>query len=282
MTLSRWSLPRSLAMPLPLLAALAWSLLPLLWQLLTSLRTPEALVLQGPAAWLQGWTLENYRLVLLGDPPFLRYLVNSSLVGATTTALTLLLAIPAAYGLQRQQAGLRRAVTLLLLAVAMFPYVLLFLALLELARALGWGNQLLALAVPYAGLSLPLAVLLLQAAFADLPPELEDAARLEGLNLWQRLRWVLLPLLTPAIASTAILVFLFSWNEYPIALTWISRTDLLPLPVAMARIAGSSVYAVPYGAFAAATVLGALPLLLLVLVFQRQIVSGLTQGAVQG
>ena len=282
MTLSRWSLPRSLAMPLPLLAALAWSLLPLLWQLLTSLRTPEALVLQGPAAWLQGWTLENYRLVLLGDPPFLRYLVNSSLVGATTTALTMLLAIPAAYGLQRQQAGLRRAVTLLLLAVAMFPYVLLFLALLELARALGWGNQLLALAVPYAGLSLPLAVLLLQAAFADLPPELEDAARLEGLNLWQRLRWVLLPLLTPAIASTAILVFLFSWNEYPIALTWISRTDLLTLPVAMARIAGSSVYAVPYGAFAAATVLGALPLLLLVLVFQRQIVSGLTQGAVQG
>ena len=282
MTLSRWSLPRSLAMPLPLLAALAWSLLPLLWQLLTSLRTPEALVMQGPAAWLQGWTLENYRVVLLGDPPFLRYLVNSSLVGATTTALTLLLAIPAAYGLQRQQAGLRRAVTLLLLAVAMFPYVLLFLALLELARALGWGNQLLALAVPYAGLSLPLAVLLLQAAFADLPPELEDAARLEGLNLWQRLRWVLLPLLTPAIASTAILVFLFSWNEYPIALTWISRTDLLTLPVAMARIAGSSVYAVPYGAFAAATVLGALPLLLLVLVFQRQIVSGLTQGAVQG
>ena len=282
MTLSRWSLPRSLAMPLPLLAALAWSLLPLLWQLLTSLRTPEALVLQGPTAWLQGWTLENYRLVLLGDPPFLRYLVNSSLVGATTTALTLLLAIPGAYGLQRQQAGLRRAVTLLLLAVAMFPYVLLFLALLELARALGWGNQLLALAVPYAGLSLPLAVLLLQAAFADLPPELEDAARLEGLNLWQRLRWVLLPLLTPAIASTAILVFLFSWNEYPIALTWISRTDLLTLPVAMARIAGSSVYAVPYGAFAAATVLGALPLLLLVLVFQRQIVSGLTQGAVQG
>lgn len=282
MTLSRWSLPRSLAMPLPLLAALAWSLLPLLWQLLTSLRTPEALVLQGPAAWLQGWTLENYRLVLLGDPPFLRYLVNSSLVGATTTALTLLLAIPAAYALQRQQAGLRRAVTLLLLAAAMFPYVLLFLALLELARALGWGNQLLALAVPYAGLSLPLAVLLLQAAFADLPPELEDAARLEGLNLWQRLRWVLLPLLTPAIASTAILVFLFSWNEYPIALTWISRTTLLTLPVAMARIAGSSVYAVPYGAFAAATVLGALPLLLLVLVFQREIVSGLTQGAVQG
>ena len=93
---------------------------------------------------------------------------------------------------------------------------------------------------------------------------------------------MLLPLLRPALASTAILVFLFSWNEYPIALTWISRADLLTLPVAIARIAGSSVYSVPYGPFAAATVLGSLPLLVLVLVFQRSIVAGLTQGAIKG
>ena len=93
---------------------------------------------------------------------------------------------------------------------------------------------------------------------------------------------VLIPLIAPATASTAILVFLFAWNEYPIALTWLSRSEQLTLPVAMARIAGSSVYSVPYGAYAAATVLGALPLLLLVLLFQRQIVSGLTNGAVKG
>ena len=129
---------------------------------------------------------------------------------------------------------------------------------------------------------MPLAVLLLLSAFRDLPSELEEAARLEGFDLWQRLRWVLIPLIGPATASTAILVFLFSWNEYPIALTWISRADLLTLPVAIARIAGSSVYSIPYGAYAAATVLGALPLLLLVLIFQRQIVSGLTQGAIKG
>jgi multiple sugar transport system permease protein len=105
---------------------------------------------------------------------------------------------------------------------------------------------------------------------------------LEGLDFGERLRHVLLPLLSPALASTAILVFLFSWNEYPIALTWISRADRLTLPTAISRIAGSSVYAVPYGAFAAATVLGSLPLLLLVLLFQRSIVSGLTQGAIKG
>jgi multiple sugar transport system permease protein len=160
--------------------------------------------------------------------------------------------------------------------------VLLFLALLGLARRFDLGNDLLALTLPYAGLCLPLAVLLMRAAIADLPPELEEAAQLEGLDFGERLRHVLLPLLSPALASTAILVFLFSWNEYPIALTWISRADRLTLPTAISRIAASSVYAVPYGAFAAATVLGSLPLLLLVLLFQRSIVSGLTQGAIKG
>ena len=124
--------------------------------------------------------------------------------------------------------------------------------------------------------------LLLQAAFADIPIELEEAALIEGMNLWQRLRWILLPLMAPAIASSGLLVFLFSWNEYPIALTWLSRSDLLTLAPAMARIAGSSVYTIPYGAFAAATVLGSAPLILLMLLFQRQIISGLTQGAIKG
>jgi multiple sugar transport system permease protein len=262
------------------LLVLLWSLGPLLWQLRTSLLRPEALV----APLLEGnpWTLANYRLVLAGDPPFWRYLGNSTLVALATTLLTLLLAVPCAYGLQQQRGLLRWGVGLGWVGAAMFPTVLLFLALLEMARAFGLANDLLALSLPYAGLSLPLAVLLLRAALADLPTELEDAARLEGLGLGQRLRHVLLPLLGPALASTAILVFLASWNEYAIALTWISRNDLLTLPIAIARIGGGSVFTIPYGAFAAATVLGSLPLLLLVLVAQRPIVSGLTRGAVKG
>jgi multiple sugar transport system permease protein len=168
------------------------------------------------------------------------------------------------------------------MTAALFPYVLLFLALLELARNFHLGNSLFALSLPYSALAMPLALLLLTAAFEGLPKDLDDAARLEGLTLRQRLRWVMLPLIAPASASTAILVFLFAWNEYPIALTWLSRSDLLTLPVAMARIAGSSIYSIPYGAYAAATVLGAIPLLLLVLLFQRQIVSGLTNGAIKG
>ena len=273
----RMALGRSALVALLLL----WSLGPMLWQLYTSLRSADALLL-GSAGLGGGWTLANYTDVLSGDPPFWRYVLNSTVVGALSTLFTLALAIPCAYALSRRGGLLRLLVGGGLLAAAVFPYVLLFLALLEVARQLGLANNLLALSLPYAGLSLPLAVLLLQAAFAELPVELEENALLEGFSLLQRLRWILLPLMGPAVASTGLLVFLFSWNEFPIALTWLSRSELLTLAPAMARIAGSSVFTVPYGAFAAATVLGSLPLLALLLLFQRQIVAGLTQGAIKG
>ena len=260
---------------------LTWSLGPLLWQLYTSFTINEALV--TPFADLhQRWTLAHYQSVLTGEPPFWRYLLNSLIVGAGSTVLTLVIAIPAAYALTRSQGRVSQVARVLLIGAALFPYVLLFLALLEVARSLNLGNHLLALTIPYAALSQPLAILLLSSAFRDLPIDLEEAATLEGLDLWQKLRWVLIPLITPATTSTAILVFLFAWNEYPIALTWISDSNLLTLPVAMARIAGSSIYSVPYGAYAAATVLGSIPLIFLVLMFQKSIVSGLTSGAVKG
>ena len=257
---------------------LIWSLGPMLWQLYTSFRPTEALT-GGSRA---GWTLEHYRLLLQGDPPFGQYLLNSGIVGASTTLLTLTLAVPCAYAISRSRPGTARLINTSVAMAAAFPAVLLFLALLEVARDWKLANQLLALSLPYAGLSLPLAILLLQAAFRDIPLELEEAAVMEGMNLWQRLRWILLPLMAPAMASAGLLIFIFSWNEYPIALTWLSQAESLTLSPAIARIAGSSVYTVPYGAFAAATVLGSVPLIALMLIFQRQIVSGLTQGAIKG
>ena len=260
------------------LLVLIWSLGPMLWQIYTSLRTPAALSGTGGP----GWTLANYQQVLQGDPPLLGTILNTATVGATSTALTVLLAVPCAYGLSRMGRGTARPFMVLLAAAAAFPAVLLFVALLDVARQWHLANHLLALSLPYAGLCLPLAVLLLLAAFRDLPADLEEAATLEGMGLWQRLRWVLLPLMAPAMASTAVLVFIFCWNEYPIALTWLSRSDLLTLAPAMARIAGSSVYTIPYGAFAAATVLGSTPLVIVMLLFQRSIISGLSQGAIKG
>ena len=260
---------------------LIWSLAPMVWQLISSFTSSEALV-NGAIPFQNRWTLMHYRELLSSDPPFWRYLLNSTVVAGGSTVLTLILAVPAAYVLAQLPQRWRRSIRSGVMAAALFPYVLLFLALLELARNFHLGNSLFALALPYSALAMPLALLLLTAAFEGLPKDLDDAARLEGLSLRQRLRWVMLPLIAPASASTAILVFLFAWNEYPIALTWLSRSDLLTLPVAMARIAGSSIYSIPYGAYAAATVLGAIPLLLLVLFFQRQIVSGLTNGAIKG
>jgi len=264
-----------------ILLLLAWTLAPMFWQVLTSFTSDAGLVNETMPSG-HYWTLDHYRTLLASDPPFWRYLANSALVGSVSTVLTVLLAIPCAYQLAKLGQRWRRMVKLLVMAAALFPYVLLFLALLELARQFQLGNNLLALAIPYSALQMPLALLLLTAAFEGLPSDLDDAARLEGLSLRQRLRWVILPLITPATASTAILVFLFAWNEYPIALTWLSRSDLLTLPVAMARIAGSSIYSIPYGAYAASTVLGAIPLMILVLLFQRQIVRGLTNGAIKG
>ena len=261
---------------------LLWSLGPLLWQLRTSFLVGDVLVGGSTPPGVSPWTLVNYQLVLGGDPSLARVLLNSAVLGVVTTLLTLLLALPCAYGLHHLQGRLRPLISAGLVGAALFPTVLLFLSLLQFARWLGLANHLLALSVPYAALSLPLAILLLRAAIQDLPPELEDAARLDGLNAPQRLRRIVAPLLGPAVVSTGLLVFLASWNEYPIALTWLSRSDRLTLPAAMGRIASSSVFTVPYGPFAAATVLGSLPLLLLVLLFQRWIVSGLTQGAVKG
>lgn len=265
----------------PIFILLLWSSGPLLWQLYTSFSTDQALV--TPFAELADrWTLQHYRSVISSNPPFLLYLWNSFFVGALSTLLTLLVALPAAYSLSKMPTAKSNIVRMILIGCALFPYVLLFLALLEIARTLSLGNSLFALALPYAALSQPLAILLLGSAFAAIPSELDDAARVEGLSLLNRFRWIYIPLLAPALASTAILIFLFSWNEYPIALTWISDQSKLTLPVAMARIAGSSIHSVPYGAYAAATVLGAIPLILLVIIFQKPIVSGLTSGAVKG
>ena len=258
-----------------------WSLGPLFIQLYTSFCPTETLI--NPFGnTIQNWTLSNYRDVLTASPPFYKYLTNSLIVGLSTTLLTLLLALPASYSISKLPHKLTTLTKLFLISAALFPYVLLFLSLLEIARNLNLGNNLLAITIPYSGLCLPLAILILSSAFNDIPNDLEDASRIEGLNMIQRLRWVLIPLISPATASTGILIFLFSWNEYPIALTWLSKTDLLTLPVAIGRIAGSSVYSVPYGAYAAATVIGSIPLFIIMIIFQKQIVSGLTQGAIKG
>ncbi len=264
-----------------LIVLLIWSLSPLIWQLYSSFCTTDVLI-KPFEIHSNRWTLDNYKQILNADIGFSKYIINSTIVGISTTFLTILIAIPGSYSLARLPVKIHNLTRSLILIAALSPYVLLFLALLEMARKFNLANNLILLSLPYSALSLPLALLLLASAFKDIPKELEEASRIEGLSSFQTVRFILLPLIKPSIASTAILVFLFSWNEYPIALSWLSNPEALTLPVAIARLAGSSIYSVPYGAYAAATVLGSIPLLLIVLIFQRQIVSGLTNGAIKG
>ncbi len=255
---------------------------PLLWELLTAFKT-DARITSLPLRWLpEPWTLEQFRRILALSPSFGRYAINSLAIASGSTLLTLVCAAPCAYVLARLRPRGSGTLVTGLVAVTLFPYVLVFLGMLELVQWLGWGNNYLALIGPYAAINLPLTILVLRSFFEQIPSEIEDAARVDGYRPLQLLLRILLPLAWPALATTALLSFIFAWNEYLFALSFISRQELKTLPVAVAELSGTTLFDLPYGAIAAATLLATLPLVALVLVFQRRIIEGLTAGAVKG
>jgi multiple sugar transport system permease protein len=154
--------------------------------------------------------------------------------------------------------------------------------LLEVVKALNLGNNYLALIIPYTAINLPLTILVMRSFFQQLPKDLEDSAKVDGYSTVQMLTQIVLPMTLPALATTGILTFIAAWNEFIFALTFMTRESLKTIPVATAQLSGASVFEIPYGPIAAATVLGTLPLVVLVLAFQRKIVQGLTAGAVKG
>lgn len=136
--------------------------------------------------------------------------------------------------------------------------------------------------IPYTAINLPLTILILRSFFLQLPKDLEDSARIDGYKTTSILWKIVLPLTLPALVTTGILTFIFAWNEFIFALTFITRDSLQTIPIAVAKIGGSSAFEIPYGAIASATILGTLPLIILVLTFQRRIVQGITAGAIKG
>jgi multiple sugar transport system permease protein len=256
-------------------------LAPVFWQLLTSLKTNNAIqaipTIYFPS--LNQLTLEHYTQLGLS---FLRYVFNSALVSFTSTALCLVIGAPAAYALARLKLPGENIILTFVLIVSLFPYVLLFLGLLEVVKLLNLGNNYIALIIPYTAINLPLTLLILRSFFQQLPKDLEDSAKIDGYTTLSMLWYIVLPMTIPALVTTGILTFIFAWNEFIFALTFITRESLYTIPVAVAQIGGSSVYEIPYGPIAAATVAGTLPLVILVLLFQRRIVQGITAGAVKG
>ncbi len=257
------------------------SLAPILWQVLTSIKTNADISAVPNVYFPTRFTLQHY-VELFSRRPFLTYMLNSLFIAVISTVLCLAIGTPAAYALARLKLPGENLLLSLILIVTLFPYILLFLGLLELVRAVGLGNNYLALIIPYTAINLPLTILVMRSFFQQLPRDLEDSAKVDGYNTGQMLTQILLPLTAPALVTTGILAFIFAWNEFIFALTFITRESMKTVPVAAAQIGGTSIFEVPYGPLAAATVVGTLPLIVLVLLFQRRIVQGLTSGAVKG
>jgi multiple sugar transport system permease protein len=272
---------RQLIVPISAILIAAYFLAPIIWQVLTSFKV-NADISAIPNVYIpKRITFEHY-LSLFRRRPFGLYILNTAFVSITSTLLCLIVGAPAAYALARLKLWGERIILATITIVTLFPAVLLFLGLLEIVKALNLGNNYLALIIPYTAVNLPLTILVMRSFFQQLPKDLEDAAKVDGYNTVQMLWQIVLPMTFPALVTTGILTFISAWNEFIFALTFMTRESLKTIPVATAQLSGVSVFEIPYGPIAAATILGTLPLVFLVLVFQRRIVQGLTAGAVKG
>ncbi|WP_421658720.1 carbohydrate ABC transporter permease [Leptothermofonsia sp. ETS-13] len=266
---------------LAVVAIAIFCLAPILWQVLTSFKVNEDISAIPNVYFPTRFTLDHY-MELFTRRPFMRYVFNSALVSMVSTVACLLIGAPAAYALARLRPLGGRIIQAGILFITLFPGILLLQGLLEIVQTFHLGNRYLSLIIPYTAINLPLTILVMRSFYEQLPKDLEDAARVDGYNTLQMLTKIVMPLTLPALVTTGILTFIFAWNEFIFALTFITEERMKTIPVASAQIGGTSVFEIPYGPIAAATVVGTIPLVLLVLFFQRQIIQGLTAGAVKG
>lgn len=260
-------------------AIVAYSALPLLWAAVSSLKTGSALF--EPDLWPASPSLANYRDIFAVQP-FGRNILNSLTVATGVVAVSLLLSVTAAYALGRAAFHGRRLLLLTVLSVSMFPQVAVLSGLFEVIRWLGLYNSLTGLGLTYLIFTLPFTVWILTAFMRGMPRELEESALVDGAGPWRIVFGIFLPLLGPALVSTGLLAFIAAWNEFLFALTFTLTADHRTVPPAIAQMSGASAYELPWGHIMAASVVVTVPLIVLVLVFQRRIVAGLTAGAVKG
>jgi ABC-type glycerol-3-phosphate transport system permease component len=254
-------------------------LAPLAWMVVASFR-PESLLFEaGGSRGLLGLTTAHYRDLFDGRA-FLVPIRNSLVVAALATAIAVPAGALSAYALARLQFGGKNLLLALLLAVSMFPQVSVIAPLFLALRELRLIDTYVGLALAHAAFATPLAVWLLTALFRQIPRDVEEAAMMDGASRLRVMRDVVFPLAAPALASTAILTFLFSWNEFLFALSFTLGPDRQTVPVAIALFRGR--YEVPWGQVLAAAVVATVPVALIVLAFQRRIVAGLTAGAIKG
>ncbi|MDR4945549.1 carbohydrate ABC transporter permease [Neobacillus cucumis] len=252
---------------------------PFLWMLISSIK--PATELFGDKAftpYTSHPTMENYKSVFF-EHPFLRYLWNSTVVSTITTVYAVIVASFAAYAIARLQFKGKTFILGLVLSVSMFPQIATITPIYIFLKNLGLTNSYLGLIIPYSTFTLPLSIWILVTFFRKIPLDLEEAAKIDGATLMQTFWKVIMPLALPGIFTTAILVFIAAWNEFFFALTINTDDKYKTVPIGIAMFQGQ--FTIPWGEIAAATVVVSVPLVIMVLIFQRRIVSGLTSGSVK-
>jgi trehalose/maltose transport system permease protein len=258
---------------------LLFSLFPFYYAVVTSMRSGAGLF--QVAYFPTSFSIENYKAIFVNQP-FGRNILNSVIVAGSVVVMSLFLGVTAAFALGRVRFRGRKLLLLTILSVSMFPQVAVLSGMFELIRALGLYNNLAGLSLSYMIFTLPFTVWVLTTFMRDLPLELEEAAIVDGASPWVIVTKVFMPLMWPALVTTGLLAFIAAWNEFLFALTFTLTNEMRTVPVAIALISGASQYELPWGNIMAASVVVTVPLIVLVLIFQRRIVSGLTAGAVKG
>lgn len=255
------------------------SVFPFYYAILTSLRTGQDLFLPYYLPTTLHW--DNYVTALVQNGVG-RSLLNSVVVATVTVGACLLVSITGAFALARIRFRGQKAILFTVLCVSMFPQVAVLSGMFELVRFMGLYDSLGALILSYATFSLPFTIWVLTTFMRNIPVELEEAAIVDGASLWVIITRVFAPIMGPALVTTGLLAFIGAWNEFMFALTFVLSTENRTVPVAIALLQGASQYELPWGAIMASSVTVTLPIIALVLIFQKRIVSGLTAGAVKG
>ncbi|MCY3725442.1 MAG: carbohydrate ABC transporter permease [Rhodobacteraceae bacterium] len=227
------------------------------------------------------FSVQNYITVMTGRN-FVRSVINSVYISGFTVLLALFLAVTASYALSRVRFRGRSLLLITILGVSMFPQIAVLAGLFELIRFLGIYNTPWAMVLSYTIFTLPFTVWVLTTFMRDLPIEIEEAAIIDGATPWNIITKVFMPLLWPALVTTGLLAFIGAWNEFLFALTFTISETQRTVPVAIALLSGASEQEIPWGPIMAASVIVTVPLVILVLIFQRKIVAGLTAGGVKG
>jgi multiple sugar transport system permease protein len=258
-----------------------WSVAPFLWQIVTSLKTNEEIATLPVTYMPSAPGFHNYQ-ALFQRKPFARYLVNSFVISSVSTLLCVSTSALAAYTFARLRFRGARVSIAILILISFFPPIIFFFPLYEMVRVSHLANHPLALIVPYTTFNLPFCIIVLTTFFRGIPRDIEEAAKVDGFGRLQILRRIVLPLAAPALATTAILVFIFAWNEFLLALTFMTNERTKTATAGIATLSATTMHELPWGPIAASIVVSTVPLILLVALFQKRIIQGLTAGASKG